>query len=282
MNKDNSKHVDIVKRLAKGIDEGTTHRFTCPACRGEYSLAVTRKDNEVLYHCFRASCTLSGGVVPATSKKAIVRASSGHTEHVPTTEYDLPESVVYNPDTPRWVSMYQHYPWLYGCSDVVNLGMYDTAQDRCVFISKDRYITVGRGDGIPKWYRYDKNSSVPFVARCIGDVHTCVVVEDTLSAIRIGGMQGYVGIALLGTDMRTNMAYHIKDKVLAENVPIVVALDRDATIKGRGITKLLHLVMPTNDTHLTMLDEYDIKDMNDREFTIWMQRLQKSLLYYAG
>jgi DNA primase len=120
---------------------------------------------------------------------------------------------------------------------------YDVAQDRVVFVVKNKYSNeyagaVGRAlhkDTYPKWYMYG-SKHVPFIC---GEGDDAVIVEDCASACAVSGV--LTGIALMGTSLvDTHLAHIMQYKT------IYVALDRDATTKSFSIAKELRAKGFTN------------------------------------
>jgi len=113
---------------------------------------------------------------------------------------------------------------------------YDVAQDRVVFVVKNKYTNeyagaVGRAlhkDTYPKWYMYG-GKHVPFIC---GECDDAVIVEDCASACAVSGV--LTGIALMGTSLADTHLAHIM-----QYKNIYVALDRDATTKSFSIAKEL-------------------------------------------
>ena len=81
----------------------------------------------------------------------------------------------------------------------------------------------------PKWKRYG-GSGLPFI---VGTGTVAVVVEDAISAA-VCASEGYVGVALLGTNLMEGHA-----TALNEYDKVIVALDPDASMKSLAHVKEL-------------------------------------------
>jgi len=81
----------------------------------------------------------------------------------------------------------------------------------------------------PKWKRYGA-SGLPFV---VGEGSVAVVVEDAISA-SVCASEGYVGVALLGTNLMESHAL-----ALLKYDKVIVALDPDASMKSLAHVKEL-------------------------------------------
>ena len=118
---------------------------------------------------------------------------------------------------------------------------YDVKQYRVVFLikeKKDILGAVGRGlnsQVYPKWFMYG-NKQYPFMC---GQSDIGVLVEDCASACAVS--KHYCGIALMGTSLPDSYI-----PVLKKNFKkIIVALDRDATIKAFDLSNKLRYYMET-------------------------------------
>ena len=147
---------------------------------------------------------------------------------------------------------------------------YDVKQHRAVFIIKDKkkiYGAVGRGltsQVYPKWFMYG-NKEYPFIC---GSNDIGILVEDCASACAVSHL--YCGIALMGTSLPDSYIPVIKERFKK----IIVALDRDATVKAFDIANKLRYYI---NTEVKMLDE-DLKYYNEKQLDVIFQKKIMELL----
>jgi len=208
---------------------GDTKRMDCPECNGKKTFTVTNNMGSIVWNCYKAGCTVSGGRRVHLSSDDI-RKSLGKTvseiEGIP--KFDKPEWLV------RDTKAIAPYCNEWGL-DAEELGLlYDVREHRVVFPVVHNSHTVdatGRSLGrrLPKWKRYGKND-LPYAHGC-GSV--AVVVEDCVSAAVIGS-HVYVGVAVLGTSLSES-----HKKYLAQFSTAIIALDPDALRKTLQFAKEL-------------------------------------------
>ena len=208
---------------------GDTKRMDCPECNGKRTFTITNNMGSIVWNCYKAGCTVSGGRRVHLSSDDI-RKSLGktvsETESIP--KFDKPEWLVRDSDK---IAPYCEEWGL----DAEELGLlYDVKEHRVVFPVMHKGHTVdatGRslGKRLPKWKRYGKNV-LPY-AHGYGSV--AVVVEDCVSAAVIGS-HVYVGVAVLGTSLS-----ELHKKYLAQFSTAVIALDPDALPKTLQFAKEL-------------------------------------------
>ena len=231
------------------VANGETKRMNCPECGGVKTFTVTNNMGDLVWNCYKVSCTVSGGTrVPLTIDDIQKRFHVG--EKKPQEEFVLPQCIVSRSGgvyMDRWCARWG--------LDAEELGlMYDVKEDRVVFpvIHDDKIVdATGRtlGKRIPKWKRYG-NSGLPYVS---GRGKVAVVVEDCVSAA-IVGYGSFVGVALLGTSLQdTHRRY------LAQFSTAIIALDPDALTKSIQMAKELR--GHVNDVRIIKLKD-DIKYRN--------------------
>jgi ribosomal protein L37AE/L43A len=208
---------------------GETRRMTCPSCNTKNTFTVTNNMGSIVWNCYKASCSVSGGT-RTTLTADDIRKSLGHVaEETHTTTFVRPDWFV------------RDYKKLEGfCNqwelDAQQLGlMYDVKEHRVVFPVVHNGVTVdatGRslGNRIPKWKRYGK-SVLPYSS---GRGKTAVVVEDCISAAVIGDGGVYVGVAVLGTSLSNG-----HKEYLSQFSTAIIALDPDALPKTLQFAKEL-------------------------------------------
>jgi len=211
------------------VSDGQTQRMDCPVCRGKNTFSITNNMGDIVWNCYKVSCTVSGSTRVGMSIDDI-KARFKKIETVDDIEFELPEYVVSRSGgvyMDRWCAK-----WGLNAEE---LGlMYDVKEDRVVFpVVHDGKIVdaTGRtlGKRIPKWKRYG-NSGLPYTYGC-GKV--AVVVEDCVSAA-IVGMGSAVGVALLGTSLQDSHRSY-----LAQFSTALIALDPDALTKSLEMAKEL-------------------------------------------
>lgn len=208
---------------------GDTKRMDCPECNGKRTFTITNNMGSIVWNCYKAGCTVSGGRRVHLSSDDI-RKSLGktvsETESIP--KFDKPEWLVRDSDK---IAPYCEEWGL----DAEELGLlYDVKEHRVVFPVMHNGHTVdatGRslGKRLPKWKRYGKNV-LPY-AHGYGSV--AVVVEDCVSAAVIGS-HVYVGVAVLGTSLSLGHKQYLSQFSTA-----IVALDPDALPKTLQFAKEL-------------------------------------------
>jgi hypothetical protein len=212
------------------VSDGETQRMDCPVCRGKNTFSITNNMGDLVWNCYKVSCTVSGSTRVGMSIDDI-KARFKKIETVDDIEFELPEYVV-----SRSGGLYMNR-WCdrWGLNaDKLGL-MYDVKEDRVVFpVVHDGKIVdaTGRslGKRIPKWKRYG-NSGLPYVHGC-GKV--AVVVEDCVSAAVVGDWSSYVGVALLGTSLQDSHRSYLSQFSTA-----LIALDPDALTKSLQMAKEL-------------------------------------------
>ena len=211
------------------VSDGETQRMDCPVCRGKNTFSITNNMGDLVWNCYKVSCTVSGSTRVGMSIDDI-KARFKKIDTVDDIEFELPEYVVQRSGgvyMNRWCDR-----WGLN-ADKLGL-MYDVKEDRVVFpVVHDGKIVdaTGRslGKRIPKWKRYG-NSGLPYVHGC-GKV--AVVVEDCVSAAVVG-YGSFVGVALLGTSLQDSHRSYLSQFSTA-----LIALDPDALTKSLQMAKEL-------------------------------------------
>lgn len=210
------------------LSNGETKRLNCPSCGGYKTFTVTNNMGSLVWNCYKASCTLSGGTRVRLTSEDIRKSLGSVAEEIHSVSFDRPEWLVKDNDS---IASFCDQWEL----DADELGLlYDVKENRVVFPVMQGSVMVdatGRSlsHRLPKWKRYGK-SSLPY---SWGHGKTAVVVEDCVSAAIVGG-DVYVGIAVLGTSLSD---YHKRH--LAQFSTAVIALDPDALPKTLQFAKEL-------------------------------------------
>ena len=232
--------INIVNDLS--LSNGETKRINCPVCNGYKTFTATNNMGSLLWNCYKAGCSVSGGTRTHLTAEDIRKSLGSVAQETHGIKFDKPDWIVYNN------AAIQDFCDQWGLNpDMMGL-MYDVKEDRVVFPNRHNGIMVdacGRalGKRLPKWKRYG-NSSLPYTFGC---GKTAVVVEDCVSAAivgatdRLGCRDGgvYVGVAVLGTSLSEGHKQYLSQFSTA-----VIALDPDALPKTLAIAKELRGHVP--------------------------------------
>jgi len=208
---------------------GETKRMTCPSCNTKNTFTVTNNMGSIVWNCYKASCSLSGGTSVALTSDDIRRSLGFVAEETHVAAFVKPEWLV------RDYSKIQDFctEWALNPQDLGLL--YDVREHRVVFPVMHGGVMVdatGRslGKRLPKWKRYGK-SHLPYVS---GRGKTAVVVEDCISAAVVGDGDVCVGVAVLGTSLSIG-----HKEYLSQFSTAIIALDPDALPKTLQFAKEL-------------------------------------------
>ena len=213
---------------------GETRRMTCPSCNTKNTFTVTNDMGSIVWNCYRASCSTSGGTRQSLTADDIRKSLGFVAEETHVATFVKPEWLVRDYRTVQDFCA----EWALNPQDLGLL--YDVREHRVVFPVMHGGVMVdatGRslGKRLPKWKRYGK-SHLPYVS---GRGKTAVVVEDCISAAVVGDRGVYVGVAVLGTSLSTGH----KD-YLSQFSTAIVALDPDALPKTIKFAKELRTYVP--------------------------------------
>ena len=235
------------------IPNGTTKRMDCPECGGYKTFTVTNNMGSLVWNCYKASCNSKGGTRVHLSVDDI-RAGFTGAEEFAEEAFVLPQYIVPHRNKRTVLAFCYRYRL-----DPDELGvLYDVKDDRIVFpVMHEGKIVDGTGRAIgkrlPKWKKYGK-SGLPYSYGC-GKV--AVVVEDCVSAAVVGGIESFVGVALLGTSLQESHKGY-----LAQFSTAVIALDPDALPKTMVMAKELR--GHVNDVRVLRLND-DLKYRNPED-----------------
>ena len=231
---------------------GETRRMTCPSCNTKNTFTVTNDMGSIVWNCYRASCSTSGGTRQSLTADDIRKSLGFVAEETHVATFVKPDWFVR--DYKKIASFCDQWQL-----DAQGLGLlYDVREHRVVFPvvhAGDMVDATGRslGKRIPKWKRYGK-SHLPYVS---GHGKTAVVVEDCISAAVVGDRGVYVGVAVLGTSLSTGH----KD-YLSQFSTAIVALDPDALPKTIKFAKELRTYVP-NVKVLRLTDDLKYRQPTD-------------------
>ena len=236
------------------IPNGHTKRTNCPVCNGKNTFSITNNMGNLMWNCYKVSCTVGGGTRVRLTSDDIRKSLAGASQRA-LDDFVLPTYIVPHRDKPEVIKWCTEWG-----IDADNLSlMYDVKEHRVVFpIVHDGKIVdaTGRslGKRIPKWKRYG-NNSLPYV---LGHGSVAVVVEDCVSAAVVG-FGSFVGVALLGTSLSDSHKGYLSQFSTA-----VIALDPDALPKTIQMAKQLKGYV--NDVRVLRLkDDFKYRNPEDME-----------------
>jgi ribosomal protein L37AE/L43A len=208
---------------------GETKRMTCPSCNTKNTFTVTNNMGSVVWNCYKASCSLSGGTNVSLTADDIRKSLGFVAEETHVATFVKPEWLVRDYRTVQDFCA----EWSLNPQDLGLL--YDVREHRVVFPVIHGGVMVdatGRslGKRLPKWKRYGK-SHLPYVS---GRGKTAVVVEDCISAAVVGDSDVCVGVAVLGTSLSIG-----HKEYLSQFSTAIIALDPDALPKTLQFAKEL-------------------------------------------
>lgn len=229
------EQLNIVKQLHMKVGEHRT--MNCPFCGGHKKFTVDRlATGEILWNCFRASCTVRGkydgdrSIEAAKNSLAKDRSIERIARHVPipeiTTHFDHQSEVRKYLISTNSLEAVE--------ADLIKV-RYAPREKRVLFYNKDNTGAVGRvipslGGFGPKWISYGDVSQ----GISVGGTDIAVIVEDVPSACSVSRIPGFTGFALLGTNLTNTLK-----SVLQSYAHMYIVLDNDASRKALAITKKL-------------------------------------------
>ena len=211
------------------LPTGHSVRTDCPKCHRKNTFGASNDMGILKWQCFSASCG-TRGIGETNLSASDIRALMNAVDIKATIEpIEFPMSVTRS--LPHEATSWLEY---WGIQDV---GTYywDIKDSRVVFpVIKNHILYDATGRTLnkvvaPKWKRYG-GSGLPFI---VGKGSVAVVVEDAISAA-VCASEGYVGVALLGTNLMEGHAL-----ALNEYDKVIVALDPDASMKSLAHVKEL-------------------------------------------
>jgi hypothetical protein len=228
---------DSLKDIFSSVVPHTSNRFDCPSCGGKNDFSVTNTGVRYVYNCFRNTCDLRGysPYIPTSEelKQYINNANKPKLE-----DFKLPTYINQSIGSRKALDYIVKHNGLEAYRKGLYKIGYDTCFQKLVYMLVDNGTikgAVGRSlNGTsPKAMIYPNSAVMPFIC---GIGHICVIVEDCASAAAVGGIDGYTGLALLGTRFKTEYIQYLYnyDK-------FIIALDADAKKKAIEIKSLLSL-----------------------------------------
>lgn len=235
-----------------------SYRGDCPSCGGRKTLTVDQDPvtGRVYYNCYKLDCTLYGTTEDKMDINTARNLARKHREarREPSRPIDIPTYINYGISSEKaleWLSknnaleaynsdmysLYTHvaarriYVPLYSPNgSLVNMAgrLYEDVYDS----------RTNKKLPLPKVKVLVKSQQLPPCVVGTGD--KLVIVEDFASAASVARVKGCIGYALMGTQF--NMKFHLPYITNLSPSNIIVALDKDATVKADKLTKYLTFI----------------------------------------
>jgi len=275
-----------IKILELGLDvpeEGDrTGRILCPYCNGgdsnELSFGLVRVTNGLVYNCFRASCSLGGGMVRdghvSFSNKGRKKSKLSRPYEGPMSRLSVDYYRFFGTCFQLWPSSIDRAGWKFSEHHVVfpvknvreeNLGhilrVYDRRSLDKYGFRPEEWFPEYKPTDVKAQATYKNSFEVPFynyyypLTKCKAK-DTVVLVEDSISALKLA-QHGFHSVALLGVYMADDIMFDLVSKFKRG----VVALDKDASKQTFSTTKKLNMVMEAR----PCLIERDLKYYGEKE-----------------
>ena len=222
------EQLNFVKSL--NLTEGEKKTLACPACGKRNKFTVDKFDGVLVWNCYSASCSVKGSFRGSRDMDALKNYIGGSPTQRHRRINRLPEVTT---------SVTNHAPALTYLRSVNSLEAYEQgyikiryapSDNRVLFYTPDELGAVGRAldKRTPKWWSYGDTSGGIHV----GNGNHCILVEDAPSACSVSRLEGYTGVALLGT----NVTQPIR-KTLSNYRCCGLILDKDASSKALLVSR---------------------------------------------
>lgn len=211
-----SEQLQIIQDIT--IREGERRIITCPICHGVKKMSLSKRDGQLMWNCFRASCSAKGihsvgrslqSTKDYISNKSSKKSISRPVPFIITNVNNHASAVEYLKSNNSWEA-YQN--------NLIDV-KYDPASNRILFCHEEGAVgrlLSGRG---PKWLSYGSIEC----GIAVGEGKTVVLVEDVASACSVSRLPGHTGLAMLGTKISNNIK-----KTLSKYNKVYLVLDKDA------------------------------------------------------
>ena len=240
------------------VRDDDTKRINCPFCGGKYTLTISKRDGSLIWNCYKASCSASGGKRVGYGLDAIKRKfNNNEPSGIRKRIYPLPEvnsSIEHHEHVIKYIDDNN-------CRKAFDDGAikitYDPAKDRTLFWMNNDSGAVGRSltSGVkPKWLSYGDTQGV----LSVGNQDTAIVVEDAASACAVYATGKYTGVALLGTNISP-----VQRSQLRRYIKLIICLDKDASRKSIVLLRQLQGVVSCGVKFL----DHDLKWYDGTEIT---------------
>ena len=255
--------VEYVKSII--LAEGDRHTADCPFCGGRNKFTLDKFDGKLIWNCYRASCGVKGAY---TGKRDINAAKSylqgNATQRFKAKYKEIPTLTTRVTNHDPAISYLKHVnsfdAYLRGDIKI----RYAPKEDRVLFYNPEGTGAVGRSlrPVRAKWWSYGDLAS----GISIGTGKHAILVEDVASACSVSNVVGFVGIALLGTNITKSIA-----KTLSKYERITLVLDNDASLKAVSLSRKLNIQCYVRFTKLDLkyLDTDKIREVinNDKQIS---------------
>jgi len=236
--------VEYVKSII--LAEGDRHTADCPFCGGKNKFTLDKFDGKLIWNCYRASC----GVKGAYTGKRDINAAKSYLEGNATQRFkakykEIPALTTRVTNHDPAVSYLKHVnsydAYLRGDIKI----RYAPVEDRVLFYNSDGTGAVGRSlrPVRAKWWSFGDLSEGIHV----GTGKHAVLVEDVASACSVSSVTGYVGVALLGTNITKSIT-----KTLSKYQKVTLVLDNDASLKAISLARKLNMQCNVRFTRLDL------------------------------
>ena len=257
------KHSNVKEVIdSVSLANGDTKRLDCPVCRGRKTFTITNNMGQLMWNCYKAGCSVSGGTRVHLTAADIRKSLGSVAEETHSVAMEKPEWLVRDYDAIKpFCDQWELDPKELGL-------LYDVKEHRVVFpVMQGSSMVDASGRSlskrIPKWKRYGK-SSLPYSH---GRGRTAVVVEDCVSAAIVGATHGFgcsdggvfVGVAVLGTSLSEGHR-----QFLSRFSTAIIALDPDALPKTLQFAKELRGYVETVKV-LRLTDDIKYRNPTDLE-----------------
>lgn len=223
--------LSIVQRYP--VQAGESTRVNCPNCGGNKTLSLTKRDGQLFWNCFKASCDLTGRSNVGRNQQEVREYLSGRTHTIKKRTPDIPSIQSAPANNPEVLAYLEQNNCYSAFADKIIKISYSPAEKRVLFYTPDEKGCVGRAlnRGVkPKWKAYGEFNSL----FSVGNKPVAVVVEDAASACAVYATGDYTGVALLGTHMSLSQR-----KALLHYSRVIICLDKDASKKAVYLAKQL-------------------------------------------
>ena len=236
--------VEYVKSII--LAEGDRHTADCPFCGGKNKFTLDKFDGKLIWNCYRASC----GVKGAYTGKRDINAAKSYLEGNATQRFkakykEIPALTTRVTNHDPAVSYLKHVnsydAYLRGDIKI----RYAPVEDRVLFYNSDGTGAVGRSlrPVRAKWWSFgDLTEGIH-----VGTGKHAVLVEDVASACSVSSVTGYVGVALLGTNITKSIT-----KTLSKYQKVTLVLDNDASLKAISLARKLNMQCNVRFTRLDL------------------------------
>lgn len=220
------------------VKEGESLTINCPFCGGQKKFSISKIDGKTLWNCYKASCG-ARGAMGGPRNMAVVKARIESSQKPQLVKEPLPlpkliSGISNHPDVVEYLQSVGSYEAVQRRLAMVG---YSPEEHRVLFFMNGGTGAVGRAldSRLPKWKAFGDTEG----CFTCGKGTTAVVVEDAASACSVGVLDGYTGIALLGTNIS-----HRQKRQLMSYQRVILCLDKDASRKAILLLQRLEGLVP--------------------------------------